>query len=138
MPRLHGNEPCSYGHPQSPTAGDHKPTDREEEGPNWMACLFEEVPFQSTFNNNDIYAKSTNDGENFYAEPQESRTMEEEHEPKEKNIKILYKLNVNDNTDVTSTPHEEEYSDQNYEVIEDREKPCKYMNVLKMSLNKLY
>ena len=48
VPRLHGNEPHSYGNPQAPTARDQKPTDREEEVPNWMACLFEEVPSQSS------------------------------------------------------------------------------------------
>ena len=36
-------------------------------------------------------------------------------------MKIFYKLNVNDHTDVTSTPHEEEFSNQNYEAIEDHE-----------------
>ena len=36
-------------------------------------------------------------------------------------MKVFYKLNVNDNTNITSTPHEEEYDDQNYEVIKDRE-----------------
>ena len=41
----------------------------------------------------------------------------EEQEPKEKNMKIFYKLNVNENTNITSTPFEEEFSDQNYEVI---------------------
>ena len=121
MPRLHGDEPHSYGHPQAPTARNQKPTDRDEEGPDHMACLFEEVPPKATFNNNNIYAKSTKDGENFYEEPQESRTMEEEHEPKEKNMKIFYKLNVNNNANVTYTPGEEEYSDQNYETIEDHE-----------------
>ena len=52
---------------------------------------------------------------------QDSRTTVEEQEPKEKNMKIFYKLNVNDSTNITSSPHEEEFSDQNYEVIEDCE-----------------
>ena len=86
----------------------------------WLACLKRSPP-KATFNNNDIYAKSTNDGENFYEEPQESKTNEEEHEPKEKNMKIFYKLNVNYHTNVTSTPHEEEFSNQNYEAIKDHE-----------------
>ena len=86
----------------------------------WPTCLKRSPP-KAAFNNNDIYAKNTENGENFYKEPQESRTTEEEHKPKEKNMKIFYKLNVNDNTNVTSTPHEEEFSDQNYEVIEDHE-----------------
>ena len=36
-------------------------------------------------------------------------------------MKIFYKLNVNDNTNVTSIPCEGEFSDQNYEAIEDHE-----------------
>ena len=58
-------------------------------------------------------------GENFYEKPQENRATKEEQEPKEKNMKIFHKLNVNDNANITSTPHEEEFSDQNHEVIED-------------------
>ena len=84
-----------------------------------MAHLFEEVPSQAAFNNNDIYAKDMENCENFYEEHQESRATEEEQERKEKNLKIFYKLNVNNNTNIRSTPHEEEFSDQNYEVIED-------------------
>ena len=84
----------------------------------WPACLKRSSP-KSAFNNNDIYAKSTDDGENFYEEPQESKTNEEKHEPKEKSMKIFYKLNINDHTNVTSTSREEEFSDQNYEAIED-------------------
>ena len=34
-------------------------------------------------------------------------------------MKIFHKLNVNDHTNITSTPHEEEVSNQNYEAIED-------------------
>ena len=33
----------------------------------------------------------------------------------------LLKLNVNDHTNITSTPHKEKFSNQNYEAIEDRE-----------------
>ena len=77
----------------------------------WPACLKRSPP-KAAFNNNDIYTKSTENGENFYEEPQESRATEEEHEPKEKNMKIFYKLNVNNNTNITSTPHEEEFSDK--------------------------
>ena len=49
----------------------------------WPACLKRSPP-KATFNNNDIYAKSTNDGENLYKEPKESKSNEEEHEPKER------------------------------------------------------
>ena len=86
----------------------------------WPACL-KRSPSKATFNNNDIYAKSSKGGENFYEEPQESKTSEEEHEPKDNYMKIFYKLNIDDNTNIASTPHEEEFSDQNYEAIEDHE-----------------
>ena len=82
------------------------------------ACL-KRCPPKVTFYNNDIYAKSTENGENFYKEPQESKTNEEEHEPKEKNMKIFYKLNINDITNIVSIPCEEKFSDHNYEAIED-------------------
>ena len=84
----------------------------------WPTCLKRSPP-KAAFNNNDIYAKNMGNGENFYEESQESRATEEEQEPKEKNMKIFYKLSVNNNTNITSTPHEEGFSDQNYEAIED-------------------
>ena len=86
----------------------------------WPACLKRSPP-KAAFNNHDIYAKNTGSDKNLYEEPQENRAAEEEQEPKGKNMKIFYKLNINDNTNVTSTPHEEEYDDPNYEAIEDRE-----------------
>ena len=55
----------------------------------WPACLKRSPP-KAAFNNNDIYMKNTENGENFYEEPQENRTTEEEQKPKEKNKKFLY------------------------------------------------
>ena len=57
----------------------------------------------------------------MYEKPQENRAAEEEQEPKEKNMKVFYKLNINDNTNITSAPYDEEYDDQNYEAIKNRE-----------------
>ena len=34
-------------------------------------------------------------------------------------MRVFYKLNVNENTNVTSTPQKEEFNYQNYEAIED-------------------
>ena len=93
-------------------------TEKRKEPIGWPTCL-NRSPTKAAFNNNDIYAKNMENGDNFYEGPQESRATEEEQEPKEKNMKVFYKLNVNDNTNITSTPHEEEFSGQNYEVIED-------------------
>ena len=36
-------------------------------------------------------------------------------------MKIFYKVNVSDNANIVSTPHEEEFNNQNYEAIEDFE-----------------
>ena len=54
----------------------------------WPTCLKRSPP-KATFNNNDIYARSTESGENLYENPQESKATEEEQEPKEKNMSIL-------------------------------------------------
>ena len=68
----------------------------------WSTYLKRSPP-KGAFNNNDIYMKNMKNSENFYEEPQESRTTEKEHESKEKNMKIFYKMNVNYNTNITST-----------------------------------
>ena len=86
----------------------------------WPACLKRSPP-KAVFNNNDIYARSTECGENLCKELQESKATEEVQEPKEKTMRVFYKLNINDITNVTSTPCKEEFNDQNYEVIEDWE-----------------
>ena len=57
----------------------------------WPACLKRSPP-KAAFNNNDIYAKKTNSGENLYEEPQENRAVEEEQEPKEKNMKVFLQI----------------------------------------------
>ena len=76
----------------------------------WPVCLKRSPP-KAAFNNNNIYAKSTENVENLYEEPQESKATEEEQEPKKKNMQVFYKLNVNDNPNVTSTPCKEEFND---------------------------
>ena len=47
------------------------------------------------------------------------KATEEEQEPNEKNMNVFYQLNVNENTNVTFSPHKEDYDDQNYKAIED-------------------
>ena len=85
-----------------------------------MACLYKRSPPKATFNNNNIYAKSTESSENLYEEPCE-RKAEGDQGPREKNIRVFYKLNIDENTDITSTPHKEEYNEQNYESVEELE-----------------
>ena len=70
----------------------------------WPACLKRSPP-KAAFNNDDIHAKNTGSSTNLYEEPKEERAEEEEQESKEKNMRVFYKLNVNDNTSITSTPH---------------------------------
>ena len=36
-------------------------------------------------------------------------------------MRVFYKLSVKDNVDLTNTPHEEEYTDENYELVEEGE-----------------
>ena len=33
-------------------------------------------------------------------------------------MRVFYKLNVDENADITSTPHKEEYNEQNYKSVE--------------------
>ena len=51
----------------------------------WPACLKRSPP-KAAFNDNGIYTKSTENVENLYEEPQESKAAEEEQEPREKNM----------------------------------------------------
>ena len=61
-----------------------------------MASLFEEVAHpKATFQNNDIYAVHTSEDEYLYEEPEEKESQEE-REPREKNMRVFYKLNVKD------------------------------------------
>ena len=49
---------------------------------------------------------------------EESDTYEE---PKERNVRVMYKLKVNDDPISMNKPHEEEFDDDNYESIEEKE-----------------
>ena len=54
----------------------------------------------------------------IYEEPKEKETQEE-HGPKEKNMRVFYKLNMKENINITSTPPKKEYDEQNYESVEE-------------------
>ena len=81
----------------------------------WPTCL-KRPPPKATFQNNDIYARGTKSSENLHEEPQEMK-IQEEQGPKEKNMHVFYKLNVNENGDVTPILREEEFDDRNYESV---------------------
>ena len=73
----------------------------------WPTCLREQPP-QVAFKNNDIYM--INDEEsNMYKEP------------KERNLRVMYKLKVSNDPISMNMPHEEEFDDDNYELIEEKE-----------------
>ena len=49
---------------------------------------------------------------------EESKLYEE---PRERNMKVMYKLKVSKDPASKNVPHEEEFDDDNYESIEERE-----------------
>ena len=72
------------------------------------------------FQNNDNYAVHTSEDEHHYEELEEKESQEE-WEPREKNMRVFYKLNIKQNVYLTNTPHEEEFTDENYESVEELE-----------------
>ena len=49
---------------------------------------------------------------------EESNTYEE---PKERNLRVMYKLKVREDPASKNMPHEEEFDDDNYESIKEKE-----------------
>ena len=41
-------------------------------------------------------------------------------EPQEQNVRVLYKLKVNEDPTLKNMPHEEEFDDENYKSIEEK------------------
>ena len=70
-------------------------------------CLRKQPP-RVAFKNNDIYI--IND--------EESDTYEE---PKERNLRVMYKIEVSKDPTSKNMPHEEEFDDDNYESIKEKE-----------------
>ena len=68
----------------------------------WPACLRRQPP-RVAFRNNDIYVVEDEDYE----------------EPRERQPKVQYKLKIADNPAAQNMPHEEDYSDNNYESIDE-------------------
>ena len=68
----------------------------------WPACLRRQPP-RVAFQNNDIYVVDD----------------EEYEEPRERHPKVQYKLKIADNPAPQNMPHEEDYSDNNYESIDE-------------------
>ena len=68
----------------------------------WPACLRRQPP-RVAFRNNDIYVVDD----------------EEYKEPRERHPKVQYKLKIADNPAAQNMPHEEDYSNNNYESIDE-------------------
>ena len=68
----------------------------------WPACLRRQPP-RVAFQNNDIYVVDDDEYE----------------EPRERHPKVQYKLKIADNPAAQNMPHEEDYSDNNYESIDE-------------------
>ena len=68
----------------------------------WPACLRRQPP-REAFRNNNIYVVEDEDYE----------------EPRERQPKFQYKLKIADNPAAQNMPHEEDYSDNNYESIDE-------------------
>ena len=72
----------------------------------WPTCLKKQPP-RVAFKNNDIYMING----------KESDTYEE---PKERNLRVVYKLKVSKDPTSKNMPHEEEFNDDNCESIEEK------------------
>ena len=73
----------------------------------WLTCLKKEPP-RVAFRNNDIYI-----GNGEESDPDEK--------PQEQNVRVFYKLKVNKDPASKNMPHEEDFDDDNYESIEEKE-----------------
>ena len=73
----------------------------------WPACLKKQPP-KVAFKNNDIYMINDKESDPY-------------KEPQERNVRVLYKLKVNEDPASKNMPHEEEFDDDNYESIEEKE-----------------
>ena len=73
----------------------------------WLACL-EKQPPRVAFRNNDIYMVNGEDSDPY-------------EEPQERNVRVFYKLKVNEDPTSKNMHHEEDFDDDNYESIEEKE-----------------
>ena len=73
----------------------------------WPTCLKKQPP-RVAFRNNNLYMVNGEDSDTY-------------KEPQERNIRVFYKLKVNKDPASKNIPLEEEYDDDNYESIEEKE-----------------
>ena len=78
----------------------------------WPACL-KRTPPNVAFRNNDVYNMQKAEEEHHYEEPQE---------PQEKsNMRVFYKLQINDQNNELCNMQQEDEDNENYESVEERE-----------------
>ena len=73
----------------------------------WPTCL-KKLPPRVAFKNNDIYMINDEESDTY-------------KEPKERNLRVMYKLKVSKDPTSKNMPHEEEFDIDNYESIEEKE-----------------
>ena len=73
----------------------------------WPACLKKQPP-RVAFRNNDIYMVNGEESDPY-------------EEPKERNVRVFYKLKMTDDPASKNVPHEEDFDEDNYESIEEKE-----------------
>ena len=73
----------------------------------WPTCLKKKPP-RVPFKNNDIYMINDKESDTY-------------KEPKESDLRLMYKLSVTKDPTSKNMPHEEEFDDDNYESINEKE-----------------
>ena len=73
----------------------------------WSACLKKQPP-RVAFRNNDIYIANGKESDPY-------------EEPQEQNVRVFYNLKVNEDPTLKNMPHKEDFDDDNYESIEEKE-----------------
>ena len=73
----------------------------------WPACLKKQPP-RVAFKNNDIYMVNGEESDPY-------------EEPQERNVRVFYKIKVNEDPTSKNMPHKENFDDDNYESIEEKE-----------------
>ena len=81
--------------------------DKRRTSGGWPACLKKQPP-RVAFRNNDIYMINGEESDPY-------------KEPQEQNVRVFYKLIVNEDTASKNMPHEEDFDDDNYKSIEEKE-----------------
>ena len=94
-----------WQHLQSPTKQKSRESSqtKEEHHMDGPTCLKKQPPWVA-FRNNDIYMVNGDESDPY-------------EEPQERNVRVFYKLKVNEDPTSKNMPHEEDFDDDNYESI---------------------